>query len=220
MQVAIEESWKEVLAEEFSEDYFRELTDFVREQYQKETVYPPPKELFRAFSMVPYRAVRVVILGQDPYHNVGQANGLCFAVHEGVVHPPSLRNVFKEITEDLTRPPHTDSTLTSWAEQGVFLLNATLTVRRGEAGSHQGKGWERFTDSVVRTLSDTREGLVFMLWGANAGARAEHIDQERHLVLKAPHPSPLSAHRGFFGSHHFSKANEYLESRGEAPIVW
>lgn len=219
MDVRIEESWKKRLAGEFEKPYFKELAGFVRSEYTNTTVYPPPKDIFRAFELTPFDAVRVVILGQDPYHGPRQANGLAFAVHEGIRTPPSLQNMFKEIQSDLGRRPHTDPDLLHWARQGVLLLNATLTVQAGKAGSHQGKGWELFTDAVIRVLNDEREGLVFMLWGNYAKQKGAHIDRSKHCVLESAHPSPFSADR-FFGNKHFSKANAYLEAHGKTPIDW
>lgn len=221
MEVKIESTWKERLSGEFEKGYFAELTDFVKNEYRTSIVYPAPKNIFRAFDLCPFDKVKVVILGQDPYHGEGQANGLCFAVNDGTALPPSLQNIFKEIESDLGQPlVHRSGDLSRWAKQGVLLLNATLTVRAHLAGSHQGKGWEQFTDAVIRALADERAGLVFMLWGNYAKAKGAHIDRARHLVLEAPHPSPLSAHAGFFGCKHFSKANAYLVAHGQAPIDW
>lgn len=219
MDVKLEPSWKEALKEEFSAPYFKELTSFVRAEYGTGTVYPHPKNIFRAFELTPFDAVKVVILGQDPYHGPKQAHGLSFSVVEGVRNPPSLQNIFKELREDMGAVPESGD-LTRWAEQGVLLLNATLTVRAGQANSHQGKGWERFTDAVIRKLSDEREGLVFILWGNYARSKKSLIDFAKHEIIESPHPSPLSAYAGFFGSKPFSKANAYLESRGSTPIVW
>ncbi len=218
-EVKIGGGWKEALASEFSQEYFDELTRFVKDEYQKMTVYPHPKNIFRAFDLCPIDRVKVVILGQDPYHGTGQANGLCFAVNAGVGAPPSLQNIFKELEADLGHAVSHDTDLSRWAEQGVLLLNATLTVRASQAGSHQGKGWEQFTDAVIQKL-DKREGLVFILWGNYAKAKGAHIDRSRHLVIESAHPSPFSAHSGFFGSRPFSKANEYLAARGEKVIEW
>ncbi|MBU6323219.1 MAG: uracil-DNA glycosylase [Patescibacteria group bacterium] len=221
MEVRIDPSWKERLAGEFDEPYFAELTAFVKKEYAGETVYPPPRYIFRAFDLCPFDSVKVVILGQDPYHGPRQANGLCFAVDEGVTLPPSLQNIFKEIESEYGKPmAHRDGSLERWAAQGVLLLNATLTVRARLAGSHQGKGWERFTDAAVAALSSEREHLVFMLWGNYAKAKGAHIDREKHLVLESPHPSPFSANAGFFGNGHFKKANEYLIANGKEPIDW
>ncbi|HWO07635.1 MAG TPA: uracil-DNA glycosylase [Candidatus Paceibacterota bacterium] len=217
--VKIEESWKKHLAPEFEKPYFKELTEFVRNEYKTKKIYPPPKDIFRAFNLTPFDAVKVVILGQDPYHGPNQANGLCFAVHEGVQTPPSLQNIFKEIESDLGRKVDRNPDLSRWAKQGVLLLNATLTVEAGKAGSHQHKGWETFTDAAIRALNDEREGLVFMLWGNYAKQKGVHIDFSKHLILESAHPSPFSADK-FFGNKHFSKANDYLLSRGEKPIEW
>lgn len=219
-EVKIGGGWKEKLAGEFGQAYFEELTRFVKEEYQKTTIYPHPKNIFRAFELCPFEKVKVVILGQDPYHGAGQANGLCFAVNPGVNPPPSLQNIFKELESDLGHPVSHDTDLSRWAQQGVLLLNATLTVRAAQAGSHQGKGWERFTDAVIRTLNDEREHLVFILWGNYAKAKGAHIDRSKHFVIESAHPSPFSAHSGFFGSKPFSKTNSYLEAHGEKGIEW
>lgn len=220
MNVAIEESWKEVLSPEFEKDYFIRLTDFVRQEYQTTTVYPPGKLIFNAFNLCPYPKVKVVIIGQDPYHGPGQAHGLCFSVNDEVPFPPSLQNIFKEIQSDLGSPIPETGNLTRWAEQGVLMLNATLTVRAHQAGSHQRRGWEEFTDAAIRALAENREHLVFILWGAYAQKKGAFISRDRHLVLTSVHPSPLSAYHGFFGNKHFSRANAYLEAHGETPIVW
>lgn len=223
MNVKIEPSWAERLKGEFEKEYFAELTDFVKKEYKGGTVYPAPKNIFRAFELCPFDKVKVVILGQDPYHGVRQANGLCFAVNEGTQLPPSLQNIFKELSADCTLPFEAlakKGNLEHWAEQGVLLLNATLTVRAHNAGSHQEKGWEQFTDAVIRALSEERENLVFMLWGNYAKAKGAHIDRTKHLVLEAPHPSPFSAASGFFGCKHFSKANAYLIAHNKPPIDW
>lgn len=220
MNVRIEESWRERLQPEFDAPYFEQLTDFVRHEYATTRVYPPGREMFAAFEACPFDKVKVVILGQDPYHEPGQAHGLCFSVNDGVPFPPSLQNIFKEIHDDIGTPIPMSGNLTRWANQGVLLLNATLTVRAHQAGSHQNKGWERFTDAVIHRLADEREHLVFMLWGAYAQRKGEFIDRAKHLVLQSPHPSPLSAHRGFFGNHHFSRTNEYLVAHGMEPILW
>lgn len=220
MNVAIEESWKEVLSPEFKKDYFIRLTDFVRQEYQTTTVYPPGKLIFNAFNLCPYPKVKVVIIGQDPYHGPGQAHGLCFSVNDGGPFPPSLQNIFKEIQSDLGSPIPETGNLTRWAEQGVLMLNATLTVRAHQAGSHQRRGWEEFTDAAIRALAENREHLVFILWGAYAQKKGAFISRDRHLVLTSVHPSPLSAYHGFFGNKHFSRANAYLEAHGETPIVW
>lgn len=220
MDVRIEPTWKEQLNREWEQDYFVRLTDFVRERYRMTTVYPPASKIFAAFDACPFDKVKVVILGQDPYHGPGQANGLCFSVNEGIDLPPSLINIFKEVADDLGRPMPTDGNLERWARQGVLMLNATLTVDAHKAGSHQGRGWEEFTDAAVRKLATEREGLVFMLWGSYAIRKGEFIDRNRHLVLTAPHPSPLSAYRGFFGCKHFSQANAWLQAQGQQAIEW
>lgn len=221
MEVQIDHSWKDRLKEEFERPYFKELAAFVREEYTKGTVYPPPKNIFRAFELCPFEKVEVVILGQDPYHGPRQANGLSFAVGKDVPIPPSLQNIFKEIEKEFGEPVKTkDGDLTRWAMQGVLLLNATLTVRAHAAGSHQGKGWEEFTGAAVKALSEEREHLVFLLWGNYARARGMHIDRTKHLVLESAHPSPFSAYNGFFGNGHFKKANEYLALHGKKPIDW
>lgn len=220
MDVRIEDSWKERLKGEFDKEYFLHLTEFVKNEYRTTAVYPPGKDMFRAFDCCPFDEVKVVILGQDPYHEPGQAHGLSFSVKDGVPFPPSLVNIFKEIESDLGRPSPSSGDLTRWAKQGVLLLNATLTVRAHMAGSHQNRGWERFTDAVIHRLAEERDHLVFMLWGAYAQRKGEFIDPTRHLVLKSAHPSPLSAHRGFFGNHHFSQANAYLIEHGKEPINW
>ncbi len=219
-EVKIGGGWKEKLSEEFGKPYFKELTDFVREEYKKTAVFPEPKNIFRAFDLCPFDDVRVVILGQDPYHGKGQANGLCFAVNAGVQTPPSLQNIFKELESDLGRPVHRDSDLSRWARQGVLLLNATLTVRASQAASHQGKGWEQFTDAVIRKLNSEREHLVFILWGNYAKAKGAHIDRRKHLVIESAHPSPFSAHSGFFGSKPFSMTNAYLRAHNEKEVAW
>lgn len=220
MNVRIEESWRERLQPEFDAPYFEQLTDFVRHEYATTRVYPPGREMFAAFEACPFERVKVVILGQDPYHEPGQAHGLCFSVNDGVPFPPSLQNIFKEIHDDIGTPIPMSGNLTRWANQGVLLLNATLTVRAHQAGSHQNRGWERFTDAVIHRLAEEREHLVFILWGAYAKRKGEFIDRAKHLVLQSPHPSPLSAHRGFFGNHHFSRTNEYLMAHGMEPILW
>lgn len=220
MDVKIEQSWKEHLQTEFDKPYFKDLTDFVREEYARGPVYPPGRLIFNAFNLCPFDQVKVVIIGQDPYHEPGQAHGLCFSVNDGVPFPPSLRNIFKEISDDLGRPVPPSGDLSRWARQGVLLLNATLTVRAGAAGSHQGRGWEEFTDAVIRELNDNRNGLVFILWGGYAKKKGSIIDRSRHLVLSSAHPSPLSAYNGFFGNHHFSLANKWLQEHGVPPIEW
>lgn len=220
MQVRIEESWRTHLQGEFDKPYFATLTQFVRSEYATRQIFPPGPQIFNAFDLCPFDRVKVVIIGQDPYHDDGQANGLCFSVNPGTPFPPSLQNIFKEISDDLGRPMPTDGDLSRWARQGVLLLNATLTVRAHQAGSHQGKGWEQFTDAVIHELSAHRDHLVFMLWGSYAKAKGAQIDTSRHCILTAAHPSPLSAYRGFFGCHHFSLANAYLTSHGLTPIDW
>lgn len=220
MNVRIHPSWQAVLQEEFDKDYFAKLTDFVRSEYARTTIYPPARQIFNAFDHCPFDKVRVVIIGQDPYHEVGQANGLCFSVAPGVQMPPSLVNIFKEIQSDLGKPFPENGDLTRWANQGVLLLNATLTVQEHYAASHQNRGWEEFTDAVIRILCEKRENLVFILWGAYAQKKGAFIDSSRHLVLKSAHPSPLSAYHGFFGNHHFSLANDYLIQHGQQPIDW
>jgi uracil-DNA glycosylase len=218
--IRIDASWKKHLAGAFEKSYFIELRAFVRGEYAAGTVYPPAAQIFRAFDECPFDSVKVVILGQDPYHGPGQANGLCFAVNPGVAAPPSLQNIFKELDSDLGHSVSRDPDLSRWAHQGVLLLNATLTVREAQAGSHQNRGWERFTDAAVHALAREREGLVFLLWGAYARRKGAGIDRTRHLVLECAHPSPLSAHNGFFGCRHFSRANAWLVARGEKPIDW
>lgn len=222
MNVKIEAGWKRALAPEFEKEYFSKLTDTVRNEYSdpRVTVYPPAAKIFSAFDTTPFDRVRVVIIGQDPYHGPGQANGMCFSVNPGIDVPPSLRNIFKEIEEDLGSPASANGDLTRWAQQGVFLLNATLTVRAHTPKSHSGLGWETFTDAAVRALAEKREHLVFLLWGSDAIRKGAFIDRSKHLVLTAPHPSPLSAYRGFFGCKHFSQANEYLKAHGFEPINW
>lgn len=220
MQVKIEPTWASRLQSEFDAPYFQQLTQFVKQEYASGPCYPPGPEIFNAFNLCPFPQVKVVIIGQDPYHEPGQAEGLCFSVKDGVQKPPSLVNIFKEIEDDLGRPAPTTGSLRRWAEQGVFLLNATLTVRAHQAGSHQGHGWETFTDAVIRRLSEEREHLVFILWGSFAQRKGQVIDRSRHLVLASAHPSPLSAYRGFFGNHHFSRANDYLIEHGLQPISW
>lgn len=230
MNVRIEPSWGERLQTDFAQPYFQRLTDFVRREYSAGPCYPPGDKIFAAFDLCPFDKVKVVILGQDPYHEPGQAEGLCFSVPRGIQYPPSLQNILKEIESDLGRPSlafcsHELSPVRGagggfWAEQGVLLLNATLTVRAHQAGSHQRQGWEEFTDAVIRHLATEREGIVFILWGSYAQRKGAFIDRSRHLVLQSAHPSPLSAYRGFFGNHHFSLTNQYLQSRGMTPINW
>jgi len=219
-EVKIAPSWKEGLKAEFKKPYFIELIDFVRTEYRTQTVFPPGKEIFRAFDCADFDKVKVVIIGQDPYHGPGQANGLCFSVRDGVPMPPSLKNIFKEIQSDLGKPIPKSGDLERWANQGVLLLNATLTVRASSPGSHQKKGWEQFTDAVIKEISDKKNNVVFLLWGAYAQKKGEIIDRSRHLVLMSAHPSPFSADRGFFGNKHFSKTNEYLKSKGLKEIDW
>lgn len=218
--IRIDESWRKHLSREFEKPYFGDLRAFVRDEYQRGAIFPPAAQIFRAFDECPFDAVKAVILGQDPYHGAGQANGLCFAVNAGVSPPPSLRNMFQEIEADLGHPVSRDPDLSRWARQGVLLLNATLTVRSGQAGSHQNKGWEQFTDAAIHALAREREGLVFLLWGSYARRKGAGIDRTKHLVLECAHPSPLSAHNGFFGCRHFSKANAYLTAHGAEPIDW
>lgn len=220
MNVKIEQSWKDKLSDEFEKDYFRNLTDFVKSEYQNKSIYPPAKEIFKAFDACPFDGVKVVILGQDPYHGANQANGLCFSVRPGIPMPPSLVNIFKERKADLGKsmPPNGD--LTFWAEQGVLLLNATLTVAAKSPGSHQKKGWEEFTDAVIQKLSEEKENIVFILWGAYAQKKGAMIDRKKHFVIESPHPSPFAAHRGFFGSKPFTNANEFLQSSGIKEIEW
>ena len=221
MDVRIDSSWKEVLKEEFGKEYFKRLTAFVKEEYSGSTpIYPPAKLIFNAFDHCPFNEVKVVILGQDPYHGAGQANGLCFSVNKGVQFPPSLNNIFKEIESDTGTPVPKDGDLTRWSDQGVLLLNATLTVRASQAGSHQKRGWEEFTDAAIRELAQRRENLVFILWGSYAQKKGAFIDRNRHLVLTSPHPSPLSAYQGFFGNRHFSRANAYLKEHGKSESIW
>lgn len=220
MNVRIDQSWKNELADIFESPGFRQTAEFARAQYATREVYPPAAKIFAAFDACPFDKVKVVILGQDPYHGPGQANGLCFSVNPGVRMPPSLVNIFKEVSADTGAPMPADGDLSRWARQGVLLLNATLTVEANRAGSHQGQGWEQFTDEVISRLSRDRDHLVFILWGSYAIRKSALIDQARHLVLTSPHPSPLSAHRGFFGNHHFSRANAYLAAAGETPVAW
>jgi len=220
MDVKIAQSWKSHLDEEFHKPYFIALTEFVKQEKEKHTIYPPGKQIFNAFEKCSFDDVEVVILGQDPYHGPGQANGLAFSVNDGIKSPPSLVNIFKEIKSDLGKGIPPSGNLERWAKQGVLLLNATLTVRANSPGSHQKKGWEEFTDAVIKRISEEREHIVFLLWGAYAQKKGEIIDAQKHLVLKSAHPSPFSADRGFFGNHHFSKANEYLMKHGKHPIDW
>lgn len=220
MNVRIEESWHKALAEQWEMPYFKTLTDFVRAQYATTTVYPPASKIFAAFDACPFDKVKVVILGQDPYHGPGQANGLCFSVNPGVPYPPSLINIFKEVSSDTGAAAPSDGDLSRWARQGVFMLNSVLTVEQGRAASHASRGWETLTDAAIGALSANREHLVFLLWGSYAINKGKLIDRSKHLVLTSVHPSPLSAHRGFFGNRHFSRANEYLQAHGITPIQW
>lgn len=220
MDVRIEQTWKEELADVFEKPYFKTLTDFVRKEYSTTQVFPPAGKIFAAFDACPFDKVRVVILGQDPYHDYGQANGLCFSVADGVPKPPSLVNILKEVSDDTGVPEQASGNLDRWARQGVLLLNSTLTVRAHQAASHRGQGWETFTDEVIQRLSRDRDGLVFLLWGSFAISKKSLIDSSRHLVLTSPHPSPLSAYRGFFGNRHFSQANAWLTAHGQQPVEW
>lgn len=220
MNVKIEQTWKDALASEFDKDYFIKLTDFVRAEYMSgKQIYPAPANIFNAFNLCPLDHVKVVMIGQDPYHEPGQAHGLCFSVLPPMALPPSLVNIYKEIENDLGRPSVTHGDLTHWAQQGVLMLNATLTVQAHRAASHVGKGWEQFTDAVIRTVA-SRDNIVYMLWGSYAQRKAEFVNPQNNLILKSVHPSPLSAHRGFFGNHHFSRANEYLAAHGMTTIEW
>lgn len=220
LDIKIAPSWKEKLKNQFEQPYFSHMIDFVKEEYRTQTVFPPGKEIFRAFDCADFKDVKVVIIGQDPYHGVGQANGLCFSVREGITIPPSLKNIFKEIEKDLGKPLAKSGDLERWANQGVLLLNATLTVRGSSPGSHQKKGWEEFTDAVIKIISEEKNNVVFLLWGAYAQKKGEIIDRAKHLVLMSAHPSPFSADRGFFGKKHFSKTNAYLKSKGLKEIDW
>ncbi len=220
MEVKIEASWKALLQGEFDKPYFAGLADFIRREYASKQIFPPARLIFSAFDLCPLNQVKVVILGQDPYHGVGQAHGLCFSVHEGVQHPPSLQNIFKEINRDLGIAVPASGDLSRWARQGVLLLNATLTVEAHKAGSHQGRGWETFTDAAIKLLAESKSDVVFMLWGAYAQQKASLIDASKHLILKSVHPSPLSAYRGFIGCGHFSAANQYLVEKGLEPVIW
>jgi uracil-DNA glycosylase len=220
MDVSIDSSWKSLLSDEFEKEYFIRLTEFVREEYKTKTVYPPAGLIFNAFNLCPFAGVKVVIIGQDPYHGPGQAHGLCFSVRDGIGFPPSLLNIFKEIEMDLGIPRPRSGNLERWAKQGVLLLNATLTVRADQAGSHQKKGWEQFTDAVISKINSKKNNVVFLLWGAYAQKKGETIDRNRHLIMESVHPSPLSASRGFFGNAHFSRCNKYLAENGITPIDW
>ena len=220
MDVKISADWKELLQEEFDKPYFEELTRFVRAEYTSGVIYPPARNIFRAFDKCPVDSLKVVIIGQDPYHGPGQANGLCFSVNDGIPFPPSLQNIFKEINADMGTTVPQSGNLDRWAEQGVLLLNSVLTVRAHYAASHAGKGWEQFTDAVVKTISERKKNLVYMLWGSYAQRKGGVVDARENLILKSVHPSPLSAYRGFFGCKHFSQANVYLQSVGKQPIEW
>lgn len=221
MEVKIEASWKRVLAPEFEKPYFKTLTDFVKSEYKSTKCYPPAGQIFNAFDFCPFDKIEVVIIGQDPYHGPKQAHGLCFSVNDGIPFPPSLRNIFEEIKADLGKPIPQSGNLERWARQGVLLLNATLTVREGQAGSHQGKGWETFTDAVIKTVSDEKDNVVFLLWGGYAKKKALLVDASKHCVLESGHPSPLSANKGhWFGNRHFSRANDWLASKGKNRIDW
>lgn len=220
MRVKIETSWQKLLQTEFDQSYFEKLADFIKSEYQIKKVFPPPKNIFAAFEHCPFPQIKVVILGQDPYHGLGQAHGLCFSVPDRVSPPPSLQNIFKEIHSDLNKSIPDSGNLERWAKQGVFLLNTTLTVLAHQAGSHQKKGWETFTDHVIKIISDHKDHVVFLLWGAYAGQKENLINGKKHLILKAPHPSPFSVHRGFFGCKHFSRTNNYLKNHHLQPIDW
>lgn len=220
MNVQIEQSWKDVLSSEFDKSYFIQLTQFVRQEYSTKTIYPPGRLIFNAFNSCPFLQVKVVIIGQDPYHGPRQANGLCFSVNDGIETPPSLINIYKEIQQEFGTPIPVSGNLQRWADQGVLLLNATLTVEAHRPGSHQNRGWEQFTDAAIYALSQQRENIVFILWGSYAQKKGAHIDKNKHLILTSAHPSPLSAYRGFFGNNHFRLANQYLEQHGLTPIKW
>lgn len=220
MDVKIAADWKQLLQEEFNKPYFEELTHFVREEYATGVIYPAGRNIFRAFDKCPVESLKVVIIGQDPYHGPGQANGLCFSVNDGVPFPPSLQNIFKEVNEDVGVQIPQSGNLDRWAEQGVLLLNSVLTVKAHLAASHVGRGWEQFTDAVVRIIAEQKQGVVYMLWGNYAQRKGSIVDTSKNLVLKSVHPSPLSVYRGFFGCKHFSQANAYLQSKGKSPIVW
>ncbi len=221
MNIQIESGWQQVLEPEFSKPYFNELVSFVKAEYRQYTCYPKGKDIFAAFDNCPFNKLKVVIIGQDPYHGPGQANGLCFSVHDGIPHPPSLINIFKELETDIDKPYPQSGDLSHWAKQGVLLINATLTVRAHQAGSHQRKGWETFTDAVIKTISEQKKGIVFLLWGGFAKSKKALIDTSKHFVLTSGHPSPLSANRGYwFGNKHFSKTNNYFIKQGETPINW
>lgn len=219
-KVKINEDWFQLLKDQFDAEYFKKLKDFLLQEKNNYSVYPPGSQIFKAFDQTPPQSVKVVIIGQDPYHGPGQAHGLCFSVNDGIQHPPSLRNIFKEIENDLGHPYPKSGNLEPWAKQGVLLLNATLTVRARTAGSHQKKGWEKFTDTVISRLAKQQDGLIFLLWGSYAIAKRQLIDENKHYVLTSVHPSPLSAHRGFFGNKHFSRVNDILKSQQKQPINW
>lgn len=220
MNVKIAEAWKELLEDEFEKPYFEDLVAFIKQEYQTQRVYPPGRQIFAAFDYCNWDKLKVVIIGQDPYHGAGQANGLCFSVAEGVRIPPSLQNIFKELQNDVGKEIPKSGNLEDWAKQGVLMLNATLTVRANNAGSHQNKGWEQFTDAVIKKISEQKENIVFLLWGAYAQKKGTVIDRGKHLVLESAHPSPFAAHRGFFGNKHFSQTNAYLEGKGKSLISW
>ncbi|KKS32864.1 MAG: Uracil-DNA glycosylase 2 [Candidatus Collierbacteria bacterium GW2011_GWB2_42_12] len=220
MAVRLEKSWKELLKDEFDKPYFKSLSEFVHDEYKNHTVYPPAKFIFNALDSLPVDKVKVIILGQDPYHGEGQAHGLSFSVPDGTALPPSLQNIYKELKADVDKSPSPSGNLERWVKEGVLLLNATLTVRAHQAGSHQNKGWEQFTDAIIHHLAESKENLVFILWGNYAQRKGSFIDTQKHLVIKSAHPSPLSAHNGFFGSQPFSKTNEYLIAHGQSPINW
>ena len=220
MEVRIDPQWKALIGDEFKKEYFAELVSFVKQEYATHRIFPAGRNIFRAFEKCKPDDLKVVIIGQDPYHGVGQANGLCFSVNDGVPFPPSLVNIFQEVKADVGAPIPTSGNLDRWAEQGVLLLNAVLTVRAHEAASHAGKGWEHFTDAVVQAIAQHKQGIVYMLWGNYAQRKAAMVDPQKNCILKSVHPSPLSAHRGFFGCHHFSQANQYLIQTGRTPIVW
>ena len=220
MEINIEDSWKSQLADEFAKEYFLQLIQFVKAEYKSHIIFPPGKQIFNAFDNCPFEKTKVVIIGQDPYHGPAQAHGLCFSVADGIQKPPSLLNIFKELKLDIGKEIPINGNLINWAQQGVLMLNATLTVRANEAGSHQNKGWEIFTDAVIKKLSDHKENLVFILWGAYAQKKANYINRKKHFVVESAHPSPLSASRGFFRQNHFSKTNAFLEKNGKKPIAW
>lgn len=220
MTINIEKSWGKIFQEEFEKQYFKDLTTFVKEEYSQHKIYPPGKNIFYAYDKCPFDNVKVVIIGQDPYHGENQAHGLCFSVNNGIKHPPSLVNIFKEIKQDIGNEIPKSGNLNHWAEQGVLMINATLTVRAHNAGSHQNMGWEKFTDATIRAVAEKKENVVFLLWGSYAQKKGAFIDKKKHLVLESPHPSPLSAYRGFFGNKHFSKTNKYLTKNGKETIRW